>query len=600
MKPVFISFIYSVTCLLVLLGGGKNANAQSVSEIKASREFLYGEGKGYTLKEADDAALSDLIKKISVTIQSDFISEERELASGDKVMSETDYRSIINTYSSATLSNTERMIIKDEPDAEVFRYVRKSEIDRIFKSRAEKAVFLVENAGKSLEKRQIDDALRQLYWSFCLVKSLRYPNEAKMFVDGKDQLLVTWLPYKIEEVLGGLSLSVKKRSETDYDLYASYLGEPVKSMDYTYFDGADYSGIHSILDAYGTVELRSGYAGENLTVKIEYEFAGRAVCDREVEDVMKAQKKSLFKKANIRIDLRKVSSTEGLGTAVAVDRTLAMDSSAEEYIDKVLKVSNSVKSLNPQASRSLFNDDGWEDFRKLLSYGAIMVNDDQHLDCFCTGNDIVCRGLSCSFRFGKSRVFNESLSFCFDRDGKISHVALGLGKMGMNDILEKSRWGVDSRKRLISFLEDYRTAYATKNIEYLKLIFSDDALIIVGSKVRSVNPSSDMIRLNSDRVVLKTYPKEEFIRRLQTSFMNKEYINLHFSDIDIIKLRQDEEKYAIQLQQDYYSSNYGDKGYLYLLVDLTDAEKPVIHVRTWQPDKDPDFGINGIFTKGSF
>lgn len=44
---------------------------------------------------------------------------------------------------------------------------------------------------------------------------------------------------------------------------------------------------------------------------------------------------------------------------------------------------------------------------------------------------------------------------------------------------------------------------------------------------------------------------------------------------------------------DYYSSTYGDKGYLFLMVDINDPENPIIKVRTWQPERDPNFGLYG-------
>ena len=45
------------------------------------------------------------------------------------------------------------------------------------------------------------------------------------------------------------------------------------------------------------------------------------------------------------------------------------------------------------------------------------------------------------------------------------------------------------------------------------------------------------------------------------------------------------------IKQDYYSSNYGDTGYLTLIFDLTNPDQPVIHVRTWQEQPDPNFGV---------
>lgn len=51
------------------------------------------------------------------------------------------------------------------------------------------------------------------------------------------------------------------------------------------------------------------------------------------------------------------------------------------------------------------------------------------------------------------------------------------------------------------------------------------------------------------------------------------------------------ELYGIQIRQDYFSTYYGDSGYLFLMVDLNNPEEPIIHVRTWQPERDPNFGI---------
>jgi hypothetical protein len=61
--------------------------------------------------------------------------------------------------------------------------------------------------------------------------------------------------------------------------------------------------------------------------------------------------------------------------------------------------------------------------------------------------------------------------------------------------------------------------------------------------------------------------------------------------------RGDKQIYFLEVKQDYYSSNYGDTGYLTLLFDVEDYRKPIIHVRTWQPEPDPNFGI---FSPGDF
>ena len=57
------------------------------------------------------------------------------------------------------------------------------------------------------------------------------------------------------------------------------------------------------------------------------------------------------------------------------------------------------------------------------------------------------------------------------------------------------------------------------------------------------------------------------------------------------------EVYGIQIQQDWNSSTYGDRGYLFLVLDMNDADTTRIHVRTWQPHPDP---VDGLFDLSKF
>lgn len=85
--------------------------------------------------------------------------------------------------------------------------------------------------------------------------------------------------------------------------------------------------------------------------------------------------------------------------------------------------------------------------------------------------------------------------------------------------------------------------------------------------------------------------KSEYMKKLQHIFRSSEFINLRFADNQVRKSGVGGEIYGIQIKQDYFSSSYGDTGYLFLMVDLNNPKEPVIHVRTWQPEKDPNFGL---------
>lgn len=582
--------------LCIIITMALTVTAQGVDGIKRNSSYLYGEGGGVTLQAAKEAALADLIQKISVTVHSDFTSKERELNQDGNVTSDAEYQSIIRSYSTATLTNVKTIVLKPEPDASVFLYIAKSEIDRIFESRVAKAKEFVGNADEALKNGQIDDALRYYYWSYCLVKSLRYPNEAKIFVDGQERSLLAWLPTRIDDVMGKVKVQSRRTADNTYEITATYDGRPVRSMDYTYFDGVDNSPVYSILDGKGLVELRPGMAMDAVQLKLEYEFRGLSRNDSEVEAVVGAMKPAVYRRAYHRVALDGAASpAESTSTDVngSMQSPLALTNMGTLGTAVMKPVMQALRSGSIEQCRKKFTAEGWEEFSKLMGYGKVTLMDDIHLDYFADGDYVVCRGLPVSCRFNRGRVFNEKLSFYIDSNSKqITHVAMGLGREAMNDVvLGHLDWSEKSRTRIVGFLEDYRTAYATKNLEYLDKVFDDNAVIVLGKRLQVAPQLNKEGYMNNHRVQFTQLTKREFLRNLRRQFQSKDYINLHFSQNRIYQLQKGVERYGIEIKQDYYSSNYGDTGYLTMIFDLTNPDQPVIHVRTWQEQPDPNFGV---------
>lgn len=585
-----------ILALCIIITMALTVTAQGVDGIKRNSSYLYGEGGGVTLQAAKEAALADLIQKISVTVHSDFTSKERELNQDGNVTSDAEYQSIIRSYSTATLTNVKTIVLKPEPDASVFLYIAKSEIDRIFESRVAKAKEFVGNADEALKNGQIDDALRYYYWSYCLVKSLRYPNEAKIFVDGQERSLLAWLPTRIDDVMGKVKVQSRRTADNTYEITATYDGRPVRSMDYTYFDGVDNSPVYSILDGKGLVELRPGMAMDAVQLKLEYEFRGLSRNDSEVEAVVGAMKPAVYRRAYHRVALDDgASPAESTSTDVngSMQSPLALTNMGTLGTAVMKPVMQALRSGSIEQCRQKFTAEGWEEFSKLMGYGKVTLMDDIHLDYFADGDCVVCRGLPVSCRFNRGRVFNEKLSFYIDSNSKqITHVAMGLGREAMNDVvLGHLDWSEKSRTRIVGFLEDYRTAYATKNLEYLDKVFDDNAVIVLGKRLQVAPQLNKEGYMNNHRVQFTQLTKREFLRNLLRQFQSKDYINLHFSQNRIYQLQKGVERYGIEIKQDYYSSNYGDTGYLTLIFDLTNPDQPVIHVRTWQEQPDPNFGV---------
>ena len=591
--------------ILIIFGAwlcfSQASNAQSIEQIKAdSKTFLYGEGWGESLRLADNAALAELISKISVDVRNDFTTIEKEQSVDGKLNSEQNYESIIKTYSHSTLTNTERIILKNEPDAHVFRYIRKSEINRIFEGRKKKILEYVKIADTANEEEHVEDALRYYYWAYVLLTSMRYPNEINYTDDnGDDHLLMAWLPFQIEQILGGLSVSYAGYSSSEENtvkLNFTYKGKPVKSIGYTYFDGVDWSAVYSAKDGMGILELRP-QSPETIQLKYEYECVGEALIDNEVGDVIKAVKGRLFKKAYTSVQVSKLQTTVPNPVVVSMNNnksSLLVKANATndfiEYEGIIKKVCNAIIAKTYTGIESLFTPEGLSVYEKLIKYGQARLLDSSNMSFLHNGNETFCRNLMMSFSFrNNQRKFVENVVFVFNDQKKISNITFGLDQQSTSDILAKKAWDDKSKVVLIDFLENYKTAYALKRLDYINDIFSDDALIITGRVVKRVGQYENS---HSNKYVEFTrHNKQDYIKRLARIFTGNEYINIKFANTDLKKMGKGGELYGIQIRQDYFSTHYGDTGYLFLMVDLNNPDKPIIHIRTWQPEPDPNFGV---------
>lgn len=138
------------------------------------------------------------------------------------------------------------------------------------------------------------------------------------------------------------------------------------------------------------------------------------------------------------------------------------------------------------------------------------------------------------------------------------------------------------RRVILNYCEHLRTAYTTKDIDFLKQIFSEQALIIVGNVVKT-SPSDEGKFMSSERVKYNIRTKKEYIARLGKAFADNKSIDVKFSDFRIMRHPTMDGIYGVILRQKYKSDRYADDGYLFLLWDFRNESMPCIHVRTWQP-----------------
>lgn len=166
---------------------------------------------------------------------------------------------------------------------------------------------------------------------------------------------------------------------------------------------------------------------------------------------------------------------------------------------------------------------------------------------------------------------------------------------------------IERRMKILSYCERLRTAYNQKDLDYINMIFSDDALIITGTVIQT--RPMDNRYANKLKVVYKKQNKQQYLANLKKAFIRNNWIDVKFSEIESdkelggcagITQSRNPNIYGVRLHQEWRSSNYSDTGYLFLLWDFTDEDRPVIHVRTWQPDQyngvhlEPDNSISTL------
>ena len=524
-------------------------------------------------------------------------------------------RSVVNTYSQATLQNTQRIVIENEPDAHVFRYVKRSDVDKIFQSRRLKVFDMAASAARATEKGKVDDALRYYYWAYCLLQSIPGANAV---TDANGHVLTHWIPEHMNEVFGEIKVQTVSEENNVAEIRVLYKNEPVTSMDYTYFDGMDWSTIYSAKDGRGFIELRPGMTTENMKVKCEYEYSGEAHIDKEISTVVNVMKGRVFRDAyvvvernlSVNADESKTVNVVSAQEATTNDvqkvapqepekkQTITMLAGEEEkpYRESMEKIVAAIRGKSYADAEECFTEEGKDMYRRLISYGNARILGEPLYSFYTVGeNEVTCRSVPMSFSFSNNgRKFVEDVTFTFDADGKIDYLAFALDEKSTTDILQHAMWSEYARKILAEFLENYKTAYALKRLDYIRSIFDDNAVIITGKVVTRPTSAYGEVGgeyLNNKYVQYTRQGKEQYLRNLERCFESNEYINIRFANNDIVKAGVGGEVYGIQIKQDYFSTNYGDTGYLFLMVDLNDPKKPIIKVRSWQPERDPNFGL---------
>ncbi len=484
------------------------------------------------------------------------------------------------------------------------------------KAKEDKVFEYIKTGQDVLSKQMVGDALRYFYAAQLLLADIPNNNHISVQEEGmaEKQNANLYLQNKITQILKNVQVTCDgyfPGSGTEIKLSFRYDGTPITNLNFAYNANTGWSDVYSVQNGWSAIFLPEANKPSTIHIRLEYRYADEANFDAELPLLMEKYQsrfdydmsaKSIVPVVNTTIEIAKsVTIAESKNSTDITQNYVAnkveelehkvstIDSTA--YQAKIVKVCEAIRTQTYDSVFSLFTMDGYDQFERLIRYGKARVLTLEGCRYVRLGEDIQCRSIPMSFSFSKGKQQLENVVFTFNNTGRIDGVQFALEERSARNIMGNTDIDEVSRLTLINFMENYKTAFALKRLDYIESIFSDNAVIITG---RVLKPSEQNLEMKNaqfamkdqvvfNNVVLTRMSKEQYMKRLKNSFASKEWINIKFGSTTVDQSKQ-QDTYGIRLVQDYSSNNYGDHGYLFLLIDATEKDAPTIRVRTWQPE----------------
>lgn len=580
--------------------------AQTKQAIISSGGYYYGESVSEQEQEARDKALQRLIEQIAVKVSS---FNERTIVETNADLKDT-YKNILNTYSNATLRNV--LFLKQQTDkgVEVFCYIAKEEVAKIFEERKTLVRRIVDKGWECVQNGNIADGLKYYYFAVILMNSI--PEKV---IEHQSNNLVVEIPVRINAIIANTTITMladKKLSDTEREiqLRVTTFSKPVQQLDFSFWDGSSQVAVRA-QDGVGAFYLYGASTSfDKLNVEILYKYYEAREEISEVADLWNLVVKPSFKNSQV-VNLReKKKKPEGERTArssIRIELTNKDRSPvAEQIVQETEKFINLLALNNIESVRAAYKTDRFlsEKVAGLLKYNAPrIINEPVKADINKTMTGWEVRKIRMITSHPTlNRQGTEYLILDFDGNGTLYDVNFGTFDQLYEQFVQQSAYGDDwgNRQVMIKFVERYRTAFMTRNMAMLDSLFADEAVIIIGRELKKGKKRDDFqyTKLNESQpdYSYTQYTKQQYLKNQKRVFESQNDIVLGFSTFKISRKNDSSGTYGISMKQHYTSSTYADGGHLFLLVDFL-QEQPQIYVRSWQPK---EWNDNAIISLSNF
>ena len=567
---------------------------KELETIKNDTTLYYGIGR--VCNSPDEAAESAKVE-LYANIAKNYTANAIYIP--DNGSAEKQLENIIRTFKERIEEKSSEKAVVENDDTEEYQYViclKRSDFRTMCNDRRDDIQRYISKGVKMENNACLEDALKSYYWGLMLCYA--HPQGKKLQFHGENGTVdYEWLIDRIsgnDGILKSFNFIVPKENgiEKTNDGFIVKLrvktvnGDDVVSLRCDCHDGRKFMP-NTVRDGKLIVTIHDKDV-KSFKIKVNYDFKDDAKkMNASVSNAIELIKVPRFSNNIYTIDIEKtinVNKPEEAKDWNTVERNRSVNE--DVYLGKMLLIENALRSGNIAMARECFSKEGYNMLDTLSHYGKMTVIGKPDYKFLKYKDEVLCRSITVQFDFRNTPGFSQDVVFRFDTiNHVVTSLAFRLSDQSEYDIISKTKWPEESRMILINFLEDYQTAYALKRHKYLQSIYSDDALIIVGRLVKKTEiPDRLTLKLTAEQAELTKYDKDTYMKNLAMCFGNNEYIRLRFTETDFTRANNTKDVYGVRVRQEYFSSSYGDVGYLFLLVDLR-GSMPLIHVRAWQPDK---------------
>lgn len=611
-------FLHIFVCLLL---SATTLSAQSVStaRVMADRDmndYVWAVGYGATLEEADKDAINALAG-YDLNLASASKTSVANKAAGSDAQSEVSHKRELFIISNMYLDNVRREVLSKQKDQyRVLRYLKRDDWDARHNALHSKIKEYIQS-GKYASL--VEDRIRYYSWAHILLQT--YPDTAEpIMVDGL--FAKQWLYNELRQILSKIEVSViaimqdGTNRNYPYQLFLDFVynGEPISYMQFGFFDGRGFVENESVKDGRGMIQV----ANLEPEITITIDCLNRELA-RQIEPSValilenqlytstfdEAQKRVKTKQEGVKPQKRVDTSSEKVISQVNKQLAKSEETyvevkeqvdTARPYLKIMADVAKSISRQSAQDVRHHFTDVAWEQYQNIVANGNPIIARTPDYKLIEYDTLTICQSLPLKLNFKGNHSFVEDVVLRVNNKTlKVESVAYKLGAKTEQTIMSMA-WDDKARLTLISFLEDYRSAYCLRNLEYIDKVFAEDAYIIVGTVLKQSNRKFSDLPYSVTKYEQKS--KQQYISDLQKSFASKEFINLRFEECNVAKGYYAKEGiYAVQVNQLYFSNNYADNGILTLAIDMREEANPLVRVRVWQDARDVNYNAEQMIER---